>query len=200
MRKLSEETDLLSKFSADTAENLALKYSYPHWLIKRWFSRFGVTETELMCIANNDPGYLTLRVNTLKATREQAIAAIPAEFSPVKTKFSPEGIQLEASNPQLELLPGINNGSLSVQDEASQLIAHIVQPKAGQAILDACCGSGTKTAHIAALADNKCAITAVDTDKRRITQANESFVKMNVCQGYRSRRRDRYRLVRHSTC
>jgi 16S rRNA (cytosine967-C5)-methyltransferase len=180
MRRLSEETDLLAKFSADTAENMALKYSYPHWLIKRWFSRFGVTETELMCIANNDPGYLTLRVNTLKTTREKAIASIPVGFSAECTRFSTDGINLEAANPQLELLTGMNDGSLLVQDEASQMIAHLVQPIPGQTILDACCGSGTKTAHIAALAGNKIAITAIDTDKRRIAQATETFKRMGV--------------------
>ena len=77
------------------AEYIAAFHSHPLWLVKKWIKIFGPEETMSLCSANNELPPLTLRVNTLKISREefkQKLAA--AGFTPQATKYSPDGIIL----------------------------------------------------------------------------------------------------------
>jgi 16S rRNA (cytosine967-C5)-methyltransferase len=126
----------------DTAKEpekaIAVLYSHPAWLVRRLLAQFDGEETIAICRANNTVPPLTLRVNTLKASRQKALEALNgAGFTH-------------------------REGLLRIQDEASQLIAHLVAPEPGEQLLDLCAGAGGKTLHLAALMQNRGTITALD--------------------------------------
>ncbi|HAM49236.1 MAG TPA: 16S rRNA (cytosine(967)-C(5))-methyltransferase RsmB [Nitrospiraceae bacterium] len=146
--------------------HISLYTSHPQWLIKRWIRRFGEKEALELAGADNKIPPLTLRVNTLKAKRENIIQSfsdmgIHAE----PTHFSPDGIKLRDFDAFKELS---GTGLVIVQDEASQLITYLLEPRPGERILDACAAPGGKTTHIAQLMEDRGEIVAVDSEEERI--------------------------------
>lgn len=111
---------------------------------------------------------LTLRVNTLKIHRESLIEKLSEEgLKPFPTFFSEEGIVLRESPPTSEL-PFIKEGFYIIQDEASQLVTSVLDPKPGEHVLDACAAPGGKTAHMAQRMENQGEIYAMDINGRKL--------------------------------
>jgi 16S rRNA (cytosine967-C5)-methyltransferase len=143
---------------------------YPEWLDPSLAQTFGEERgAEAQALARRAP--LDLRVNTLKAEREQAAAALD-EFSPAPTRWSPFGLRIvvepEAKNPAIHAEPAFIKGFVEIQDEGSQLAALLAAPKPGEQVIDLCAGAGGKTLAMAALMHNRGQIYATDSDKRRL--------------------------------
>jgi len=122
-----------------------------------------------------------VRANTLKITRAALLAALASagcEAEP--TRFVPEGLRVLAGSPRH--LPGQREGLFQLQDEASMLIAHLLAPRAGQRILDACAAPGGKTTHIAALSSNSADILALDLHPRRVKLVTAGATRLG-CRG-----------------
>ncbi len=102
----------------------------------------------------NQPAPLDLRVNSIKATRDDVVkelAEAPILCEP--TPFSPLGIRI-IKKPALQNLPLFKNGSIEVQDEGSQLLAQVVGAKRGEMVVDFCAGAGGKTLSLGATMRN----------------------------------------------
>ena len=79
----------------DPEKAIAVLHSHPPWLVRRLLASYGIEETIAICRTNNTIPPLALRVNSLKASREQAIAALAEEgITAEETLFSPDGIIL----------------------------------------------------------------------------------------------------------
>jgi 16S rRNA (cytosine967-C5)-methyltransferase len=153
---------------------IAVLYSHPAWLVRRLIALFGNQETIAVCRANNTVPPFTLRVNTLKASREEALAALQKEgIGARETLFSPDGLVLTSPAAGLRETSAYHEGLLRIQDEASQLIARLVAPEPGERLLDLCAGAGGKTLHLAALMHNRGEIKALDLhpDKLRMLRS-----------------------------
>jgi 16S rRNA (cytosine967-C5)-methyltransferase len=128
----------------------------------------GVEETLKVCKLNNQISSLTLRTNTLKMNRKDLIEKLRREeLKPLPTTYSEEGIVLTDPPPTSEL-PFLKEGLYIIQDEASQLVTSILDPKPGERILDACAAPGGKTTHMAQRMENQGEIYALDLSKRRL--------------------------------
>jgi 16S rRNA (cytosine967-C5)-methyltransferase len=79
----------------------------------------------------------------------------------------------------VELLPGFAQGDVSVQDEAAQLAAYLVDPKATMRLLDACCAPGGKTCHLLELAPDA-ELLAIDIDAKRMERVRENLQRLNL--------------------
>ena len=84
---------------------------------------------------------------------------------------APNAIQLTKPTP-IEALPGFTEGLVSVQDEASQLVAPLLNVETGHRVLDACAAPGGKTCHLLELQPD-INLTAIDKDPRRVKQIKE---------------------------
>ncbi|KAF0157086.1 MAG: 16S rRNA (cytosine967-C5)-methyltransferase [Syntrophaceae bacterium] len=163
------------------AEHIAAFYSHPPWLVKIWINIFGQEETIALCQANNELPPLTLRVNTLKASREDLAQKLKSEdFSCEPTRFSPDGIILSDTPRPVQKTFFFKEGLLRLQDEAAQLVSHLVDPRSGESVLDVCAGSGGKTTHLAALMKNTGRIVALDRDPGKIAQLTKDATRMGV--------------------
>lgn len=109
---------------------------------------------------------LDLRVNRLKSSRDEALAALP-DGKP--TSFAPMGIRLGAPVvvEQHELW---RDGKVEVQDEGSQLIALACGAQAGATVVDLCAGAGGKTLALAADMDGQGRLIACDADRSRLSR------------------------------
>jgi 16S rRNA (cytosine967-C5)-methyltransferase len=147
------------EMAKDPGKAIAVLHSHPRWLVERWLDRYGIEETIAICRENNTIPQPVVRVNSLKALRDQAIAALAAEgIAAEKTRWSADGLFLAGSAAGLRETAAFREGMIRVQDEASQL----VRPQPGERVLDLCAGAGGKTLHLAALMENRGGIAAVD--------------------------------------
>ncbi|HVJ50548.1 16S rRNA (cytosine(967)-C(5))-methyltransferase RsmB [Desulfitobacterium sp.] len=141
---------------------LSVRYSHPEWMVRRWLKRYGFEETEALCQTNNEPAPLWIRTNTLKITREDLRDRLQKEGVQVNIgERVPESLILE--NPgAIDRLESFQAGLFTVQDESSQLVAHVLNPQPGERVLDACAAPGGKTTHLAQKMRNQGEILAFD--------------------------------------
>ncbi len=143
---------------------------FPAWLEPSFLAVFGeAAVAETRALAARAP--LDLRVNTLKATREKALASL-SHLQPQPTPLSPLGLRLpltpDGRGAALAAEPAYVKGLVEIQDEASQLAALLGAAKPGEQVLDLCAGAGGKTLALAAAMQNKGQIYASDADGRRL--------------------------------
>ena len=173
LRTLSRRrTDLpLPVRPADPAdEAAALEYfsitlSHPRWLAARWYTRLGFDATEAWLQFNNRPAPLTLRANRLRASPEEVVDRLAADGVTLRPgRFAPDALIVEEGYP----LRGQQHGSFVVQDEASQLVALLAEPRSGSRVLDACASPGGKTTALAAALNGTGQLVACDVRDRRM--------------------------------
>ncbi len=141
--------------------------SLPTWLAKEVMRLLPNEQARALAEALAQPPRQSVRSNTLKTDRNSFLELLDAAGHKAgPCPFAPEGVVLERRGEQR--LPGDDEGLYQVQDEASMLIAHLVDAHPGQRILDACAAPGGKTTHLAALTANQAEIVAVDRSPQRV--------------------------------
>ncbi len=146
---------------------LAVRYSFQDWMVERWNSG-DVGETERLLRALNSAAEITLRVNRLKANREECQRRLANEgIATTFTTYSPDGL-IASKRFNTHASQAFKDGWYEVQDEGSQLISILASPNPGQIVVDACAGAGGKTLHLASLMNDQGEIIAMDNDSRRL--------------------------------
>ena len=160
---------------------LSVNFSFPRWLTARWLERWRPDEVQCLCEAINAVPAITLRTNTLKTDRTSLIAAIQEEAANIRpTAYAPEGITLSALASPIPQWPSFQHGWFQVQDEAAQLVVHMLAPQPGETIWDACAGLGTKTAHIAQLMNNQGRLLASDRSVAKLKRLGHEMQRLGV--------------------
>ncbi|HEX6119886.1 MAG TPA: RsmB/NOP family class I SAM-dependent RNA methyltransferase [Dongiaceae bacterium] len=156
-----------------------VRNEYPEWIAPLLKRRFGERLDEEMRAAIGAAS-TDLRVNTLKATREEAIAALQREgVTATPTRLSPVGLRVEG-RPPLATMQAFKDGLIEVQDEGSQLVALLVDAQPGMRVADFCAGAGGKTLAIAPRMENKGKIVACDVLEGRIERAAVRLARAGV--------------------
>jgi 16S rRNA (cytosine967-C5)-methyltransferase len=155
---------------------------YPEWLDGYLAQVFGDDRVaEATAMASRAP--LDLRVNTLKAKREKALASL-AHLGAQPTPWSPTGLRIElgadARNPGIHAEEDFIKGGIEVQDEGSQLAALLSAAKPGEQVIDLCAGAGGKTLALAAMMQGKGRLIATDRDKRQLAPIHERLSRAGV--------------------
>lgn len=156
-----------------------VRRNYPEWLHAALLERFGPdVDREMEALAS--PAPLDLRVNALKATRDDALARLRAEGLEVeRTTLSPWGLRVQG-RPPLGALAAFREGVVEVQDEGSQLVALLVEAAPGLRVCDFCAGAGGKTLAMAASMANRGHIVACDVSGRRLEGATRRLRRAGV--------------------
>ena len=175
-----ERNALSSRSLADAPPHVA--GDYPEWLDGHLAAVFGEDRVaEAAAMASRAP--LDLRVNTLRATREKALAAL-AHLGAVATPWSPLGIRIQLSadarNPGVQAEEIFIKGGIEVQDEGSQLAALFTGARPGEQVIDLCAGAGGKTLALAAMMQGKGRLIATDRDKRQLAPIHARLSRAGV--------------------
>lgn len=152
------------------------RLSHPEWLASA-FQADWPEQAESLMLNNNQRAPMILRVNSQRCPREDYLsrlseAAIPARPGP----HTSTAVILE-SPVEVSELPGFEAGLVSVQDEASQLVAPLLNPASGDRILDACAAPGGKTCALLELADGKLDMVALDSNEDRLLKVRENLAR-----------------------
>ncbi|HEX8188375.1 MAG TPA: 16S rRNA (cytosine(967)-C(5))-methyltransferase RsmB [Pyrinomonadaceae bacterium] len=166
----------------DPLERIAVETSHPPHLIRRWAAAFGVEEAAGFARANNDSAPAAFRVNTLKADPEALVEKLGAEgLSIVPSRVAPGGWRVEGGAGAGAALRSLAaEGLVYMQDEASQLVAHVLGAAPGERVLDACAAPGSKTTHVAALAEGRALVVAGDLHGHRLRVVGETCARLGA--------------------
>ena len=171
----SAERDSLSRLEGQSRSNIPRCPSMSSWRCRTGWSpickaRFGKwLKTEMA--AMDLPATLDLRVNLLRGTLEEAIAASALEGIEAKpTPISPWGLRIEGRRP-VSTGAAFQSGLVEIQDEGSQLVAAMVGAAPEMRVVDWCAGAGGKTLALAMTMANKGHIAACDVSEHRLDGA-----------------------------
>ncbi len=164
----------------DPLERLAVRYSHPRWLVRRWASRLGQARAEEILRENNRPAPLVVRTNRLRTSREELRASLEAEGAVVReTGCAPAGIVI-VSSPGLRSHRAFAQGWFVVQDEAAQLVGLLAAPRPGDAVLDACAAPGGKTTHLAEMMQDQGTLVALESDPKRTDRIRDNCARLGI--------------------
>ncbi|WZL74788.1 16S rRNA (cytosine(967)-C(5))-methyltransferase RsmB [Clostridiaceae bacterium 35-E11] len=176
----NKEKVKMPTLQAQPIEHLSIKYSHPTWMVERWLKQFGQDFTESMLKANNETPKLTIRTNTLKITREALIEHLQNEgIQASKGIYIDEAIYIENIG-NLQEWESFHKGLFQIQDESSMCVAHVMDPKPGELIVDVCAAPGGKTTHIAQLMENKGRILARDIYDHKLKLIDDNALRLGI--------------------
>ena len=172
----------LSHAKAVKLEDLppAVRCDLPDWLYEALLAQFGAAEVEPLAVGLNQSAPLDLRVNLLKAERKDVLARLQADgLAAQACPYSPIGIRL-VGKPALSKYPLFIDGRIEVQDEGSQLLGFLLQPKRGEMVADFCAGAGGKTLLLGALMRSQGRLYAFDVAEKRLAKLKPRLARSGL--------------------
>ncbi len=157
----------LERFGKPGLESLEMACrTLPEWLLERWKNSFGVEAARALAWQSTLPPPVTLRVRGGEAHGEAIQSELAQEGIQTRAgRFRPAALVVASGS--IRATTALREGRIVIQDEASQLVAELVQPEAGHSVLDLCAAPGIKTGRLAeALGEGK--LVAADISARRL--------------------------------
>ena len=147
----------------------SIEHSHPAWLLERWSRQYGSEEARKLAHANNQPAPATLRLNPRGRTLKELEQALPQEGIETQPgrllKHCRTLIRGDVMQPEL-----YRRGEVAIQEEASQIVPHLLDVQEGQRVLDLCAAPGNKTAQLAQWAGRSGWVVACDIHLHRLRQ------------------------------
>jgi 16S rRNA (cytosine967-C5)-methyltransferase len=184
LRRATREPDYdPSAGVTDADEKLAIDTSHPRWLIRRWANAFGPEDAASLARANNEPAPLAFRLTTKALALSDGPNLVINQLESSGVKLLPSQIV-----PHSWRVKGVGGGLLHelarqgmiyFQDEASQLVAHLLGAQPNERMLDVCAAPGSKTMHTDALAP-LAMIVAGDLHEHRLSTLKALALQQGV--------------------
>jgi 16S rRNA (cytosine967-C5)-methyltransferase len=173
LRRYLREQESLEAKAADKA------HAHPDWLKAALETDWGSDQAQALLAAGNQEAPLTLRINESQTSRDDYLTKLRDEnLSATPCAFSPNGLRVEAVG-DVRTLPGFTAGMVSVQDEAAQLCAYLLDCQPGMQVLDACAAPGGKTAHLLEHTQNL-TLLAIDISPERCRRIDENLQRLQL--------------------
>jgi 16S rRNA (cytosine967-C5)-methyltransferase len=164
----------------DLTQYLAVYYSHPLWMIKRWLQRFGREETEKFLMANNEVPGLTLRINKLKITPSEFLTLLEKNNIPFQgSSFIDYFIKVKSLS-GIAQMNIFQSGLFTIQDESAALPVLLLDPQSGDRVIDMCAAPGGKTTFIAELMKNSGKIIAIDKYESKLNLIRTSCERLGI--------------------
>ena len=166
----SSERNWLAELKARDMDALPfeVKADLPDWVIERLRRRYADSEILALARSLQHPAPLDLRVNTLKAPREAVLERLEADGTPgAATRYSPVGVRV-TEKVALNKHPMFLDGAVEVQDEGSQVLGLLVEPRRSDMVVDFCAGAGGKTLQLGAAMGSHGRLYAYDVSDKRL--------------------------------
>lgn len=176
LREAQRKQLVFSKeLAKDEYEYLSLTYNMPIWVIKMWEKHYGKEKTLKILQYSIKEAPLSTRVNIHKASKQQILEN--NDFS--EGKLSKNSLIYNGSQP-ISTIEEMKKGYISVQDESSQYVVEILDPKENEKVLDMCAAPGSKTQYICELMNNKGKVLALDIHPHRVEIMKKMLNNLNL--------------------
>jgi len=164
----------------DRVKFLSVKYSCPQEIVSLWLKSYPENLVEDMLTSFIGRPELTLRVNTLKVSRDELMAEL--SDNGVRACYSPlsENALNVSSTGAVESLKAFRDGKMYVQDISSIIASEVVAPKAGEKIADVCAAPGSKSFSIALLAGDRAEVYSFDLYPHKVELIKKSAARLSI--------------------
>lgn len=160
---------------------LAQRAELPDWVAEA-LAASGMDDDAILALGHGmqNPAPLDLRVNTLKARREDMLASLEASGIPATaTPYSPFGIRVKGK-PAINRMEIFKEGRVEVQDEGSQLLGVLLGPRRGEMVVDFCAGAGGKTLLLGAMMASTGRLYAFDVSEKRLANLKPRLARSGL--------------------
>ncbi len=168
------------KEEEDLSQYLAVYYSHPQWMVKRWLQRFDRAEVEKLLVANNEVPTLTLRINKLKTDPAQFLSLLDQQHITYQGSSLIDYFLKVKSLSAISHLNIFQKGLFSIQDESAALPILLLDPQPGETIIDLCAAPGGKTTFLAERMNNTGVIYAVDKYESKLNLIQTSCTRLGI--------------------
>jgi len=151
----------------------------PEWLVEELIKEYSIGEVEDICIASNEKPKTTIRINKLKASRDEILKELEENKIEYEETELLEFIHIKnvKNIGELELF---KKGFFTIQDIGAGKIGLMLSPKENETVLDACSAPGGKTTHLAEIMGNKGTIVACDIHEHRIKLVEDNANRLGI--------------------
>jgi 16S rRNA (cytosine967-C5)-methyltransferase len=149
-------------------------------MLKRWEAQLNAGEAHLLALANNTPPGTAFRVNTLLTSVEEVLSGLKSKGVETKESRVATGAFVVDTGQAAPVIQAAQRGLIYIQDEASQLVSLLLKPGRGERVLDLCAAPGSKSSHIAVLAEDEASILAADRYAHRLNTLRETCLRLGV--------------------
>ncbi len=170
-------SSILPDPDVDAPGYFAWGFSFPPWMIRRWYRWMNRIDMLRLCQWFNRPPHLHLRVNLLRTSREEVQAALAEAGLESEPGEHRESLSL-AGSLSVTKLPGFDEGHWTVQDTTAMAAARLLSPQSDEQVLDLCAGVGTKSTHLAELMKNRGRIIATDISRKKLQRLEENCLRL----------------------
>lgn len=183
LRNIIRNIDSIEYPKGATNDYLATYYSHPKWLVEKLLDIYSYSDLEEILLYNNQRPGLHIRVNTLKAGRDELIEMLGTEDIVCEpSRLLPNAININKLNSSLLDSAAYNKGYFYIQNTASMLAALILDPQPHDFVYDLCSGLGGKATHLAELMGDQGKIHCYDIydQKLKILNTNAKRLGINI--------------------
>lgn len=149
-------------------EEIALTYSLPEWIVKMWTAQYGAQKALEFAKASLYESSMSVRRNVMK------------ELPRTDRLIEIEEPVYRYCGKALEYDPLYKEGIISPQDLGAYDIVRMIEPKAGETILDMCAAPGTKTMAMAETMNNTGHIDALDLHEHRAELIRKDAARLDL--------------------
>ena len=184
LRKV-EKNDYEKLFEiSNDVERISKTTSMPEWIVRELLKNNNIESVKKICENSNLKPKTTIRVNTLKTTKEDLIKKlnennIQFKEANINEKMAGDFLILNKVK-NIENLDLFKNGYFTIQDISAGLTAKILNPQPDEIVLDACSAPGGKTTYIAELMKNKGIIEAWDIHEHRTKLVEKNAKRLGI--------------------
>ena len=173
---------------SDRTAYLSVKYSVPADIVAMWLGRFGeeLCERMLGSLAGRPP--LTVRVNTLRTTKQELIDSLTAQGISVREAMFPDNALELGSVGSIENLPEFRDGLFYVEDASSQLCAEVLGAQPGETVCDVCAAPGGKSFYSAIRMENRGEVYSCDIHSHKLSLIEEGASRLGISIIHTARR------------
>ena len=159
----------------------AILYSHAEWLYRYWRDRCNIPDLSLLLKVDSTVPPITMRVNRLKCTRDELKEKLIDEGIKVRNGYySPDALIVENLRRDIRTLNSYREGLFYVQDEASQLISHMLEVAKYSRVLSICAAPGGKVTHIAQMQEDEGEIYAVDVSEEGMNRLKSNVERLGI--------------------
>ncbi|MEG1133232.1 MAG: 16S rRNA (cytosine(967)-C(5))-methyltransferase RsmB [Cellulosilyticaceae bacterium] len=167
--------------SKNPISHLSVIYSVPEWLLEMWTQDYGIEVTKRICESLNERAKVCIRINSLVATKEEVLAELKELGIDSETgELLPGESMYITGATSIAQMDSFKQGKWAVQDESATLVGHVVDPKAGEIVLDMCSAPGGKSTHMAMLMQNKGMIMSADVHEHKMDIIQKNAKRLGV--------------------
>ena len=170
---------LFPKIEDEPYRYLSLKHSFPKDMCRRFCEIYGFERTNRIFEAFNRAPDMTLRVNTLKISREDyAELLFECGIEYEVSKRLPDAVKVKGT--AFSSLPGADEGYFFVQDEASQACVEALGAEKGETVVDTCSCPGSKSFGSAIRMNNEGKIFSFDLHKSKLSLIEKGAERLGI--------------------